>query len=153
MVLQSKRWPPERFAAVADRLAARGLKAVAAWGPTDRDAAEAMLGATRVPVIAIGERVGLSALGALQRRARLYLANDSGPSHMAVAVGTPTVMVYGPSDERRYGPFGWRDDGSPIGLAVANPTLGADDPGPAFSTRRVDAVDVEQVWSAVERLL
>jgi ADP-heptose:LPS heptosyltransferase len=72
---------------------------------------------------------------------------------MAVAVGTPTVAIFGPSDERRYGPFGRFEDGTPIGEAVASPMLGPEDPVGSWPERAVEAVGVEQVWEAVERAL
>lgn len=152
MLLASKRWPPARFAAIADRLAARGVRPIVVWGPTDREAAHELLTRTGSTAAALGE-IGLAALAALQRAAGVYIGNDTGPSHMAVAVGAPTVVVFGPSDERRFGPYGWRADGSPIGVAVANPPLASDDPAPAFTRRPVAAVTVEQVWDAVERQL
>jgi hypothetical protein len=104
-------------------------------------------------LLVLGGELGLPAVAAAARRAALHLGNDTGVSHLAAAVGTPTVVVFGPSDERRFRPFGRRPDGSPLGLAVAAPPLAADDPSPAFLGRATASVSVEAVLAAVDRQL
>ncbi|HEY3110405.1 MAG TPA: glycosyltransferase family 9 protein [Chloroflexota bacterium] len=155
--LVAKRWPPERFAAVASALAGRGLASAVVWGPGDDRSAAPMLAEARrlgaADLLELGTGLTLPAVAALAGRAALHLGNDTGASHLAVAVGTPTVVVFGPSDERRFGPFGRRADGRPIGLAVACPPLADDDPAPAFLARSTAAVSVEQVLSAIDRQL
>jgi ADP-heptose:LPS heptosyltransferase len=157
MQLAAKRWPAERFAAVAAALAGRGLRAAVVWGPGDETSAAAMLARTRElavdGLLVLGAELTLPAVAATARRAVLHLGNDTGVSHLAAAVGTPTVVVFGPSDERRFGPFGRRPDGRPIGLAVAAPPLAADDPSPAFLGRATAAVPLEAVLAAVDRQL
>ena len=153
MRLLSKRWPPERFAEIARRLDARGLRPALVWGDgRDEDTLAARVASAAPPcLLRLGQGLSFGELAAAAERASLYLGNDSGPTHLAVAVGTPTVAVFGPSDERRYGPFGRFPDGTPIGEAVASPHLARDAPSVGWLERRVEAVTVEQVWAAVER--
>jgi ADP-heptose:LPS heptosyltransferase len=152
MQLPRKRWPTERFALIAERMVERGLRVVVVWGPDDRDVAADLLARAPAGVLGLPD-LALPELAAVAARARLYLGNDTGPSHLAVAVGTPSVVVFGPSDERRFGPFGRREDGRPIGLAVANPTFDSDDLVAPFSNRSTADVTIDQVWAAIERQL
>jgi heptosyltransferase-2 len=153
MRLLSKRWPPARFAEVAGRLASAGVRPAVVWGATDVEPASQLLSAAPAGVMALGLDLPLMGVAAAAQLARVYVANDSGPTHMAVAVGTPAVAIFGPSDERRYGPFGRYADGTPIGEAVASPSLAPEDLAGPWPERSVDGVTVEQVWAAVERAL
>ncbi len=89
-----RRWPPERFALVADRLAARAGTIAIAGGPDDRELADAVQRAMRAPAQNLAGRLSLPALVGLLDRAALVIANDSGPLHLAAAVGTPTVGIF-----------------------------------------------------------
>lgn len=101
-----KRWPAERFSAVADRLARRtGRPVVLLSGPADGDLAGRI--ASRMQTAPIRTPpLALRHLAALLRRASVYLGNDSGPSHLAAAVGTPAVVLFGPTDPRIWAPRG-----------------------------------------------
>ncbi len=101
-----KRWPAERFGALAERIRREtGLPSLITWGPGERPLAEAVVassfGSARVamPTSSILE------LAELIRRARLYVGCDSGPLHLSSAVGTPSVALFGPKDPRTYGPY------------------------------------------------
>jgi heptosyltransferase-1 len=100
----AKRWPPERYAAVARGLADRGLRVVVNAGPGEESLAAA--------ITSTGAAVPLSAtlpqLIALTRRIALCIAGDTGPLHLACALGRPVVGIYGPTDPSRNGPFGVR---------------------------------------------
>ncbi|HZZ86483.1 MAG TPA: glycosyltransferase family 9 protein [Anaeromyxobacteraceae bacterium] len=100
----TKRWPALSFAQVADELAAGGARIVLAGGPGDREALQAVRAAMRAPVVADLSPLPLDALAAALGRVRLLIANDSGPVHLAAAVGTPTVAVFGPTSPVRWGP-------------------------------------------------
>jgi ADP-heptose:LPS heptosyltransferase len=90
-----RRWPVPRFAAVADDLAARGARVVVVGsGPDDARAARALQAAVRTPVVDLVDRLGLPALTGLLAACSLVVANDSGPRHLAAAVGAPTVGVF-----------------------------------------------------------
>ena len=104
----NKRWPPEAFGRIAHLLREKhGLASLVLWGPGERPLAEAIVaasnGAARVaPETTIGDLVALS------RHARLIVSGDTGPLHIAAAVGVPAVGVFGPTNPRRNGP--WRDE-------------------------------------------
>ena len=100
----TKRWPAERFAAVADALAEEGVRIVLCGGPGDRDAFAAFRAAARAPVSADLSFLPLDALAAAIARVQLLVACDSGPVHLATAVGTPVLALFGPTSTTRWGP-------------------------------------------------
>ena len=103
----TKRWPAERFASVADRVAAESgwrLMLVAA-APQKAQTAEVSRQMRRRPIDLVG-RTTLPQLAVLLRRAAVLVTNDSGPMHLAAAVGTSVVAIFGPTDPRKIGPYG-----------------------------------------------
>jgi lipopolysaccharide heptosyltransferase II len=105
----SKQWPAERFGELATRLAAEtGLPLCLNGAPADRPLADAALdaGARAAGARDMVGRTSLLELLALQRRARLFVGCDTGPMHMAAAVGLPVVALFGSGDPRRTGPWG-----------------------------------------------
>jgi ADP-heptose:LPS heptosyltransferase len=99
-----KRWPAQSFHALARRLAEEaGARAVVLWGPGEEDDARAIAGA---PGAVLAPPTTLRELIALARRARLMVAADTGPLHLAAAAGTPCVGLYGPTSGVRNGPYG-----------------------------------------------
>ncbi|GEJ56320.1 glycosyltransferase family 9 protein [Anaeromyxobacter diazotrophicus] len=100
----TKRWPAERFAAVADALAADGARIVLAGGPGDREAFQAVRALLRAPVAADLSPLPVDALAAALARVQLLVACDSGPVHLASAVGTPVLALFGPTSPVRWGP-------------------------------------------------
>ncbi|MBI4342092.1 MAG: lipopolysaccharide heptosyltransferase II [Candidatus Omnitrophica bacterium] len=107
----SKRWMPERFADVADRLTLQhGVTVVVVAGPDDAAHAQAMTQAMRQPAINLAGQLSVGELAALLARCRLLLSNDSGPVHIAAAVGTPVVDIFGRNQRglspARWGPLG-----------------------------------------------
>jgi lipopolysaccharide heptosyltransferase I len=103
-VWQTKRWGAAGFAAVIRHLAAQGLVVLLAGAARDRPQAAAVAALCPEAVDLTGETsVGL--LAALIARARLCVTNDSGPMHIAVALGTPVVSVFGPTNPVRTGPY------------------------------------------------
>ena len=104
---ESKQWHLDRFAEVARTLAReRNATVVLTGSPADRplvDAVKRGLGAVRV-IDAAGE-LDLVVLAALLAKLDLFVTGDTGPMHLAAAVGTPVVALFGPADPRRYGPL------------------------------------------------
>ncbi len=93
----SKLWPAGHFAAVADALAERGVRPVLVGAPSERGiSAEVVAAAARPPVDLTGE-IGLGAMKAVMRRARVLVCNDAGSRHVAVAFGVPVVCMMGPT--------------------------------------------------------
>lgn len=97
----AKRWPPASFARTADLLAARGLRAVVVGTPDEAPLGRAIASAASTNAADLTGRIGLGAVKALLRRARALVANDAGARHIAVAVGTPAVVLFGPTDLAR----------------------------------------------------
>lgn len=100
----AKRWPVERYAAVAKGLVQRGLHVLVNAGPGEEPLAEAIRKGT--DGAATGIAPTLEQLIALTRRIALCVAGDTGPLHLACALGRPVVGIYGPTDPSRNGPFG-----------------------------------------------
>lgn len=102
-----KLWTPEGFAAVADTLADRlSARVILTGSAAERDLAATVAERARLRMISVAGRTSLGALAAIFRRARLVVGTDSGPLHLAVAVGAPTVHLFGPVDHRTFGPWG-----------------------------------------------
>ena len=101
----NKRWPPDRFGRVAAHLRSRcGLLPIVLWGPGERAIGEAIVtasgGAAR-----LAPATTLVDLVAAARAARLMVSGDTGPMHIAAAVGVPVVALFGPTNPRRNGPW------------------------------------------------
>ena len=98
---------PERFGALAAALARDGLSVCLTGGPDDRAAAErARAAAGNAAVRDLVGQTSLRELVALSARARLFVGCDTGPMHLAAALGVPVVALFGPADPARTGPFG-----------------------------------------------
>jgi lipopolysaccharide heptosyltransferase I len=104
----SKLWPPSAFGAVAQGLAARGLRPVVTWGPGEERLADEVVAASAGTALRCFPTTLLE-YAELARRARLVVAADTGPLHLACAVGAPVLGVFGPTDPARNGPFGAND--------------------------------------------
>lgn len=100
----AKRWPAERYTAVAVGLAERGFRVLVNCGPGEE--------ALAAPIVASGAALPLSItlpqLIAITRRITLCIGGDTGPLHLASALGRMVVGIYGPTDPTRNGPFGAR---------------------------------------------
>jgi heptosyltransferase-2 len=100
----TKRWDPARFAEVGNALAADGAALVLAGGPGDQEAFSRLRAALRSPVAADLSALSIPGLAAALARVDLLVSNDSGPVHLASAVGTPVLALYGPTSAVRWGP-------------------------------------------------
>ncbi len=102
-----KAWRIHAWARVADALAAHHPACLLlTGGPGERALAEAVASVMRRPAILLAGKTTFGQLAALLRRCALALGPDSGPLHLAVAMGTPTVHLFGPVDARLFGPWG-----------------------------------------------
>ncbi len=102
-----KCWPVERFAALADRITSRfGLSVVATGTESEKSIVEKLKTIANVPVTNFAGLTSLSELAALLKTARLVVSNDTGPGHIAAALGTPLVMMFGMSNPARVAPYG-----------------------------------------------
>jgi heptosyltransferase-1 len=102
----AKRWPVERYAVVARGLIARGFRVLVNAGPGEEPMADVIV--KEASGAAIPLATSLTQLIALTRRIALCVAGDTGPLHLACALGRPVVGIYGPTDPSRNGPYGTR---------------------------------------------
>lgn len=145
----SKLWPPDRYAAVAGHLGRGwGLPTVVVWaGQTERSLAERIVSGSGGHA-QVAPSTTLAELAALARRCRLFIGSDTGPLHLAAAVGTPCVGLYGPWPAKRHGPYG------PGHIALQEMFF----EGPTRARRNappklMEAIDVELVCGACDRIL
>jgi ADP-heptose:LPS heptosyltransferase len=103
--LPSRRWLPQRFAEVADRLADSGLQVVLTGSEEERGIVQAVMQAMRAPALDLCGKTDLGGLAALIAQARMVVCNDTGISHVAAAVATPSVIVCCGSDPVRWAPL------------------------------------------------
>lgn len=103
----TKRWAPERFATIAETLIARGFQIVMTSAPTDeqRKQLTEVQAATKHRLASLSS-LGIGELVAVIADAKLFVGNDSGPAHIAAAVKTPLVVLFGPASSVRWSP--WR---------------------------------------------
>jgi heptosyltransferase I len=99
----AKQWPAERYGLVARSLGARGIVPIIHFGPGEEELAGRVLGASGNVAEPIS--CSISELIALTRRAKLFIGGDTGPLHLAAALGIPVVAIFGPTDPARNGPY------------------------------------------------
>jgi heptosyltransferase-1 len=102
----AKQWPPERYGYVAKQLAEDGFKTLINCGPGEKNLAQAVEADSGGAAEEIA--CSLTQLIAITRRASLFIGGDTGPMHLAAALGIPAVGIFGPTDPARNGPFGTR---------------------------------------------
>lgn len=149
---ETKRWPPQHFAEVADRLShERALPVVLIGGPAERAESLAVTALMRTKAIDLTGQTPVGLLPGLLRRAAVLVTNDSGPMHIAAAVGTPVVALFGPTDPVRTGPYGTGH--VVLSHAVECRPCFRRDCAHAVPLECLTAVRPEQVVRAVERQL
>jgi lipopolysaccharide heptosyltransferase I len=144
----SKCWPAERYGELHSKLSARfGWRGVVSFGPGEENLArEVVRAADDPPPVAIP--LALGPLMALLRRAKFVVSADTGPLHLASAIGAPVVGLYGPTDPSRNGPY------SPADIVVRNAqACVATYRREASYSRAMLSITIEQALEAVERRL
>jgi ADP-heptose:LPS heptosyltransferase len=102
--LPDRRWPPDRFAAVAERLAATGLGVAVTGTATEASLVDAVVATARAPIVGLAGATSLGGLAALLADAEVAVTNDTGTSHLAAAVGARGVTVFLVTDPARWAP-------------------------------------------------
>ncbi|GAA5071874.1 ADP-heptose:LPS heptosyltransferase [Thermocatellispora tengchongensis] len=122
-----RRWPPERFAAVADHLAATAgpISFVVTGTEPEREVVEKVVAGMSVPARPLVGALSIGGLAALYERCALLVGNDTGPRHLAGAVGTPTVSVYWCGNMITASPLGRARHRPLISWTAACPVCGA----------------------------
>jgi ADP-heptose:LPS heptosyltransferase len=152
MTLAAKRWPPEQFAALANRLSAlRDDPVIVIGGPGDESAVQAVMGRLERPGAAWVGELSFAEVAALAKESWLYLGNDTGMTHLAAAAGARAVMILGPSDPKRYAPF------TPRSLAVWKPAAidprGVSGGVPSDWDWARDGISVEEAYTRIQAFL
>jgi len=148
----SKCWPAELYGELLVRLGARlGWRGVVSYGPGEHDLAEAVArvavqSAGAPPPLLLG--LDLPQLMAALRGAQLFVGADTGPLHLSVALGTPVVGLYGPTDPLQTGPYSPSD----VVIRNASPHETTYSRGSSYSPSML-SITVEQVEEAVARRL
>jgi len=143
---ETKMWENGKFAQLCDRIVGELKLTVIFTGGPDRETVEHIRSLMHFPSADIAGRTTLRDLAYLYERSALVVTTDSGPMHVAAAVGTPTVALFGPTDPVRTGPYG-------TGHTVIRKDLSC---SPCFlkrcETRRcMEIISVEDVFQAVQK--
>ncbi len=102
----AKRWPMNKFADLIKTIAERHqVRFIAIWGPGEKQGAEQLAAMSSVAITPT-PATSLKELAALLHKTAVMVTNDSGPMHIAAAVGTPCVAIFGPTNPRLQGPYG-----------------------------------------------
>ena len=102
-----KAWPPERFAELADQLTSQyGCQVLIGGSRLDIDVAQQIRQMTKSSPLLMAGRTTIKQFAAIVKKSALFIGSDSGAMHIASAVGTPVVALYGPSNPREWGPRG-----------------------------------------------
>lgn len=145
----NKRWPAERFGEIARRISESWqLRTLVVWGPDEHDLAHA-IAATSGGGAHVAPETTVVQLFGLFRAARLVIAGDTGPLHIASSVGTPVVALFGPTDPARNGP--WRADD--VAVSVYDRCGCQWERQCKRATQCLDGVSVDDVMQAVEARL
>ena len=137
-----------RFGAVAQHLGAEyGLPTVVVWAGDEEHELAQQVVATAAGYSRMAPPTTLTELAALLRRARLLVASDTGPLHLAVAVDTPTVGLFGPMPCTRNGPYG------PQHVAVQEVLLQGGSRARRRATNAMVAIAVDKVCAACDTIL
>jgi heptosyltransferase I len=145
----NKRWPPDRFGALAAGIRDRvGLRSLVVWGPGEQALAEAVARASN-DAAEPAPATSITDLFAIVRRARVLISGDTGPLHIGGAVGTPLVALFGPTLAGRNGPW-----------SAADIVISRTDSCSCLYRRRcrrkaacIDDIQLPEVLDAVERRL
>lgn len=105
-----KRWSPEGFATVADRMVSEcGVKVIFVGTENDKETVAGVIMKMSGPYHNFVGKTNIRQLAELIKRSKLVITNDSAPLHLACAVGAKVLAIFGPTDPRRYGPIGELD--------------------------------------------
>jgi ADP-heptose:LPS heptosyltransferase len=145
----SKLWPPVRFAAVAEHLGrVRAVRSLVVWAGDQEHAWADTIAAGSGGHAHVAPPTSLTELAAVCRRAALFVGSDTGPLHIAAAVGTPCVGLYGPMPASRNGPYG------PGHIAIQKHTFdGASRQRRQAPAALMEAITVKDVCQACDEIL
>jgi ADP-heptose:LPS heptosyltransferase len=147
----TKQWASENYARVAEYLAAAGIKRVAVASKSEAEVLVKVHESARVPIVSFDD-LSLPEITALAAKAKLFIGNDSGIAHIAAAVGTPTVVIFGSSNRDHWRP--WTDTPNEVVYEKFECQ-----PCPGFrcevygEPKCIQSVSTESVIAAIDRVL
>ena len=146
-----KCWPAERNAALADRLAADGCRVVLTGAYEELAFIDEILRKATSQPLSLAGKLSIKELGALTARARLFIGVDSMPMHLAAAMGTPTVALFGPTSEELWGP--WNVERRVVTTTHSCRPCGVDGCGGGKVSECLTFLGVDPVHAAARELL
>lgn len=147
----TKQWPVENFARTAEHLAGRGFDVLAISSKAESATLDELVAASKVPITTFDD-LTLPEITALASKARVFLGNDSGIAHIAAAVGTPSVVIFGSSNRDHWRPW----------TAAPNEIVFEEypcQPCPGYECKEfgeprcILSVSTDKVFAAIERVL
>jgi heptosyltransferase-2 len=151
----TKRWPAERFAALIERLAGDLQRRFVLFGsPQERPLAQSIAAACHVPVCNLVGKTTVQELPAYLERCTVVVSNDTGPMHMAAALGKPILVLYGPTTPALgFSPYGVRWEEASVPLECRPCHAHGPQCCPLSHWRCMLDLSVDQVAAGVRRLL
>ena len=156
---QERNWLPERYAQVAEHAHANGFAIYLCGGPAEPEVelAARVASLCKVPVYNLVGQSSLKQLFALIKNASLVIAPDTGPTHMAVAAGTPVIGLYAHSNPARTGPYGLQHYTVDAYTPLLQQALGSNAPNAPWGKRLkgedlMSHISVKQVCDMFDRL-
>jgi lipopolysaccharide heptosyltransferase II len=145
----ARNWFPERFAALADRLIMDlGAAVVFVGGPEDRELVQSVMAAMKESAVSVAGRFSIAESAALLARCACLVSSDTGPLHLATAVRTPVVGLFGSTDPLRTGPVG---RGHQV-LREKLPCVPCEEKNCPLGTRAcMEAIGIDDVFEAVRK--
>ena len=146
---RAKRWPAERYAALADRFAETGANVALIGSPAEMEVSDQVQSRTRTQPIVLTGKTTVTEATAIISAADVLVTNDTGPAHIGSAVGTPTLVIFGPTNPLTTYPFGPRAEiiRRPPDCA---PCMLRDCP---IDHRCMTAITVDEVFAQAEALM
>lgn len=136
-----KCWPVEKFAALAEKISEElALDVVAVGTREEKERIEKVALLSKVPVINLAGQTKIPELMAVLSGAAVVISNDTGPGHIAVALGTETIIICGPTNPARIGPYGKKDAFAAIETPSRGAKVNSDDPQHAIENVPVEVV-------------
>lgn len=151
MAMLNKRWPLDRLAKLGDVLAERGLTPVLSGAPAEVEVCQQVAQQMKHPPYIVAGQLSLAEFGALCQKSQLFVGGDTGAMHIAVAMGSQVLAIFGPSDPKHYGPFAPPSQSITLWRAFNLPAGGVGQGQVDFSWEH--GVDVAEAIAACEQLL
>ena len=141
-----RRWPAESFAAVGDGLAAAGATVLVTGSAAERSVVAEVVGAMAEPALSLVDSLSIGGLAAVYERCAVVVANDTGPRHLAEAIGTPTVGIIWCGNLLNFGPLGRGRHRTHVAWVTACPVCGAALPEPDLPAPHHGRCPHEACW-------